>query len=1136
MNEFEARLAHLSPERRELLRQASLRERMARSRIRPRPRPEHIPLTFGQRRLWLLDRLSPGLVAYNSPAAQWLHGALDAADLRRAIQSWIDRHEVLRTVYPANTGEPYQKILAAQTLPWCELSAEGDDLDARREEAFRIAREETAKPFALQVGPPVRAALIAVAPDLHLLVLTFHHIAIDGWSITSLLREMFEAYNRLRAGDAIDTTAPELQIADVALWQQETWGGERLRPQLDFWKQHLDGAPAVLDLPTDRPRPAAQTFRGATRSTDIPAPLYARLQALAREQKTTLSTVVLAAFQVLLSRYTGQEQVVTAMGVAGRSRHELEPVIGFFVNTLPLRADLSGDPDFIEVLTRAQATLLHAMENADTPLDRIFEDMRLPRSISYTPFAQVMYFFQSYPMDNAVMTGIRIERVPLGDIRPPTAQSDLSLFVNQQHEGELMFEYSTELYDDSTIRRMGGHLITLLEAATDAPRTPVSALPLLTAAERDEQARWNATFRELPRNPTIAALFVEQVARTPDATAVQFGARAMSYRELDLRADAVAIELRALGVKPGVLVGLYVERSLEMLIGLIAILKAGGAYVPLDPSYPVDRLAYMVETSRSTVLVTQATLRDALPMAMPSMEMLSVVAVDADAALPTSAQPCPDSGVGANDPAYVIFTSGSTGKPKGVEIRQKSAVNLIRSIAREPGIGPDDTICAISTLSFDIALTELVIPLTVGARILLVDRDTVRDGLRLRKLVDGEALTIMQATPATWRMLLDVGWAGKPGMRIISTGEALPRELADRLLPLGRELWNLYGPTETTVYSALCKVEAGSGPIIVGRPVDNTRIHIVDKRMQPLPVGVPGELLIGGEGLASGYRGRADLTAEKFIADPFSDGDDARLYRTGDLAFWRADGTVQVVGRIDHQIKLRGFRIELGEIETVLAQYEGVTQAVVHCREDRPGDQRLVAYYTHDGRTHDGRTHDGGTRDGGPLADTDLRAYLKNALPEYMVPAAFVALDAFPLTPNGKVDRNALPAPDAAGGERADHIAPRTLEEEALVGLWGDLLNLKRVDVRANFFDLGGHSLLATQMLARVEYDFGVELPLRVLFESPTLEQMAARIAAACEAADQLAMAAMLQNFENMSDDEILQRLSTDSNAGAAHE
>lgn len=1121
MNEFEERLAHLSPERRELLRQASLRERMARSRIRPRPRPEHIPLTFGQRRLWLLDRLSPGMAAYNSPAAEWLHGALDAADLRRAIQSLIDRHEVLRTVYPANAGEPYQKILATQTLPWSELSAEGDDLDARRKDALRIAREETAKPFALQVGPPIRAALIAAGPELHLLVITFHHIAIDGWSITSLSREMYDAYSRLRAGEALDTTAPELQIADVAMWQNETWGGERLRPQLDFWKQHLAGAPVVLDLPTDRPRPALQTFRGATRATDIPAPLYARLQTLARERKTTMSTVVLAAFQVLLSRYTGQDQLVTAMGVAGRSRHELEPVIGFFVNTLPLRADLSGNPDFIEILARAQATLLHAMENADTPLDRIFEEMRLPRSMSYTPFAQVMYFFQSYPMEDSVITGVRVEDVALEDIRPPTAQSDLSLFVNQHHEGELMFEYSTELYDDSTIRRLGGHLLTLLESVADAPHTPMSELPLLTAAERDEQARWNDTFRELPRNPTIAALFAEQVARTPDATAVQFGTRAMSYRELDLRADAIAHELRALGVKPGVLVGLYVERSLEMLVGLVAILKAGGAYVPLDPSYPVDRLAYMVETSRSTVLVTQSALRDALPVAVPS-----VVVVDADAALPAPAQPCPDSGVGADDPAYVIFTSGSTGKPKGVEIRQKSAVNLIRSIAREPGIGAGDTICAISTLSFDIALTELVIPLTVGARILLVDRDTVRDGLRLRKLVDAEALTIMQATPATWRMLLDVGWAGKPSMRIISTGEALPRELADRLLPMGRELWNLYGPTETTVYSALCKVEAGIGPIIVGRPVDNTCIHIVDRHMQPLPVGVPGELLIGGEGLAAGYRGRADLTAEKFIADPFSLRDDARLYRTGDLAFWRTDGTVQVVGRIDHQIKLRGFRIELGEIETVLAQYEGVTQAVVHCREDRPGDQRLVAYYTHESGTHDG----------GAVAETDLREYLKNALPEYMVPAAFVALEAFPLTPNGKVDRNALPAPDATAGERADHIAPRTPEEEALVALWGDLLNLPRIDVRDNFFDLGGHSLLATQMLARIEYDFGVELPLRVLFESPTLEQMAARVAAACAAADQLAMASMLQNFENMSDDEILQQLSADSKAGAIHE
>ncbi len=1114
MNELDQRIAQLSPEQRELLRQATIRERTARSRIRPRPRPERIPLTFGQRRLWLLQRLDPGLTAYNSSWGLWLHGDADGERLQRALQALIDRHEVLRTTYPAQGGEPYQQILPSATLPWRTCVAAGEDVEARRADAARIAREHASQPFDLATDVPIRAALIDAGPGLRLLAIVFHHIAIDGWSVTTLLREMFGDYVRLGAGGDVATAVPELQIADVALWQQEALGGERLRGQLDFWASHLTGAPAVLDLPTDRPRPATPTFRGDVWSTDIPASLYTDLQAMARERGTTLSTVLFAAFQSLLSRYSGQTRGVTAMGVAGRARLELEPVIGFFVNSLPLGADLSDDPTFADHLARTHAAVLRAMEHADAPLDRILETLRLPRSTSYTPFAQTMYFFQNFPSWDPDIDGLRVEDAHIRDIRPPTAQGDLMLFVNPHHERELMFEYSTDLYDEATIRRLAGHLLCLLAAAVKTPDAPVSRLPLLTDEERVQIDGWNDTVRALPDVPTIPALFAAQVARTPEAVAVRFGDRSMTYAELDRRADMAAQALRESGVKPGVLVGLYVDRSLEMLIGLVAILKAGGAYVPLDPAYPVDRLAYMVETSQSPVLVTQPALRDALPAAVPS-----VVVIDADAPLADAVEPLSGAGVGPADPAYVIFTSGSTGKPKGVEIRQKSAVNLIRSIARQPGLEAGDTICAISTLSFDIALTELVIPLTVGACILLVDRDTVRDGLRLRRLVDAEPVTIMQATPATWRMLLDVGWAGKPSMRIISTGEALPRELADRLMPLGRELWNLYGPTETTVYSALCRVEPGSGPILVGRPVDNTRIHIVDRHMQPLPIGVPGELLIGGDGLAAGYRGRPDLTAEKFIADPFSAEPGARLYRTGDLAFWRPDGTIQVVGRIDHQIKLRGFRIELGEIETVLAQYPGLTQVVVHCREDSPGDPRLVAYYTHEGTAPD---------------TAELRAHLKRALPEYMVPAAFVALDAFPLTPNGKVDRRALPAPDVGGVAGGELIAPRTPEEEALAALWTDLLRLPQIDVRANFFDLGGHSLLATQMLARIEYDFGIELPLRVLFESPTLEQMAARVAAECEAADRAAMAALLGDSDGLSEAELMQRLA--AGAGATHE
>ena len=1110
MNDFEQRLAHLSPERRELLRRAAQQERSTRGRIRPQPRPEHIPLTFGQRRLWLLDQFAPGLVAYNSPMGKWLHGQLDVDALRAAVQSLIDRHEVLRTVYLARGGQPYQQILSRCELPWRFAVAEGRDTDAQRGDALRIAREEVARPFILATQPPIRAVLVQVADDLHLLAIIFHHIAIDGWSISTMDQEIVDAYNQARAGKPLHRAAPELQIADVALWQQQTFGGDGLQQQLDFWARHLADAPAVLDLPSDRARPAMQSFQGSLCSTQIPSALYARLQAFAREQQVTLSILMFAAFQSLLARYCGQDRVVAAMGVAGRSRLELEPVVGFFINMLPLQANVSDDPAFVTFLLRTRGVVLEAMENADTPLDRILETLRLPRSTSYTPFAQVMYFFQSYPEHALDMSGLRLVDVHVSALRPPTAQGDLSLFVNQHGPGDLMFEYSTDLYDETTIQRMGGHLVTLLAAIVESPQTPLSRLPMLTSEEVEQQARWNDTRRALPENPTIAALIAEQTVRTPDAVAVIFAGRELSYRELDRRANMIAHALRAHGVRPGVLVGLYVERSLEMLIGLLGILKAGGAYVPLDPSYPVDRLAYMVNLSAASVIVTQTALRDTVPSPVPS-----VVVVDADAPLEASADAPPQGGAGPDDPAYVIFTSGSTGKPKGVEIRQRSAVNLIRSIAREPGLTDADTICAISTLSFDIALTELVAPLTVGARILLVDRDTVRDGLRLRRLVDTAPLTIMQATPATWRMLLDVGWSGRRDMRIISTGEALPRELADRLMPMARELWNLYGPTETTVYSALCRVQPGEGPIIVGRPVDNTQIHIVDRHMQRLPVGVPGELLIGGDGLAAGYRERPDLTAEKFIPDPFSAdlspaNPQARLYRTGDLAFWRTDGTVQVIGRIDHQVKLRGFRIELGEIETVLAQYPGITQVVVHCREDRPGDQRLVAYFT--------RETIGAT-------DAELRAHLKRALPDYMVPSAFVGLENFPLTPNGKIDRRALPAPEALTGMSDDLVAPRTPEEETLAKLWGELLNLPAVDVRANFFDLGGHSVLGTQMLSRIEYEYGIELSLRVLFEAPTLEQMAVRVADACAQADQNDLEALLRKLEHLSDDEVAQQL-----------
>jgi amino acid adenylation domain-containing protein len=1106
VSDIHQRIAGLSPAKRELLLQQLATRQTGAKKIQPQPRPERVPLTFGQRRLWLIDRLMPGVVAYNLPVAHWLDGEPDRAALRAALQWLIDRHESLRTVFRAHHGEPFQVVAEQAELPWLERTVVGTTPDERRAEAIRIAREDASRPFDLAVAPALRAALISADARTHLLLLTFHHIAVDGWSIAQLAEEFELAYNALQGGVSPVLPPPTLHIADIALWQQSAVAEESLRVQLDYWCDRLAGAPSALDMPTDRPRPPMQGFNGAHLGMDVARARLERYEELARAHKATLSMVFLAAFQAVLARYTGQYDLVIGMGIAGRSRAELERVVGFFVNTLPVRARFDGTTPFAAHLAAVRESVLGAMEHAEAPLDRVLEALRLPRPATHTPFAQAMFFYQNQPSHEIELAGVRAEDVDAWDVSPPSAQSDLTLFVGQEPARRgggtrLVFQYDTDLFDAATIEHLGGHLLCLLDAAASAPQTAVGALPLIGADEDAMLARWNDRRRELPAEPTVAALLRAQVERSPDATALVFGERALSYRELDRRGNALAHMLRAAGVGAGSLVGLYVERSVEMVVGLVAVLKAGGAYVPLDPSYPKERLAYMLEVSGARVLLTQAALAGELPAAVET-----VIRIDADASA-SLAEHGPDGGARPDDPAYVIFTSGSTGRPKGVEIRQCAAVNLLRSVAREPGVAAGDVVCAISTLSFDIALFELVLPLTVGAQILLVDRDTVRDGVALRRLVEQRPITVMQATPATWRMLLDAGWRGKPGLKMISTGEALPRPLASALLPCGRELWNLYGPTETTVYSALCAITPATGPIHVGMPVDNTQIHIVDRALRRQPIGVPGELLIGGAGLATGYRGRPDLTAEKFIPDPFGAEPGGRLYRTGDLARWRRDGTIEVIGRIDHQVKLRGFRIELGEIEAALARHADVAQAVVHCREDRPGDKRLVAYVI-------------GTS---PLTASTLREHLKRSLPDYMVPGAFVMLKAFPLTPNGKVDRRALPPPD--DGDDGAGIAPSTPEEEALAELWCQLLQRQNVGLRDDFFALGGHSLLATQMLVRIELLFGVELPLRALFEGPTIEELAARIAAQRTNVDADDLEALLSSLEGLSDEEVSGRL-----------
>jgi amino acid adenylation domain-containing protein len=1073
------KLAGLSSAKRALLEKLVAERRAAAGEVRPRPRPERIPLSFGQERLWVVEQLAPGSAAYNEAIVLWLEGALDVDALQRAIDEVVRRHESLRTSAPAEGGRPYQRIAPSLTVPLQQAEATSDD------EALRMASSAIAASFDLVRGPLVRALLVRVGAERHLLAIAVHHLLIDGWSIHVVLGELARLYN----GEQLPE--PRLQYADYALWQREWLEGERMERQVAYWREHLDGCPSTLDLPADRPRPPVQSFKGSVVRHLIPPDLYEAVEQFSRRENVTPFMTLFAAWTTLLHRLTGQEDLPLGVGLANRPRAELESIVGFFVNTLVLRTRFDGAPTFLDLLAQVRETTLGAQANQDAPLSRVLETMKLDRAASHMPFVQVMLFFQNYAQNAVAMNGLRVSRVPLDLVHPGSTQTDIALFINQEAVGELLFQYSTDLFDTETIERLAGNFVVLLRAAVADPSLPIAQLPLLTDAERAQLAKWNDT-----RVPYEPGPLIELLQPASDRPAVTFRGRTMTYGELRARATALADELRAKGVGPGSLVGLFVERSLEMVIGLVAILEAGGAYVPLDPSYPAERLAFMLGDAEARVVVTQQELRDQVPV-----QGLEIVIADAQAPSPRAGgERVAEGRVRGDDLAYVIFTSGSTGRPKGVQITQRSAANLLQSVAKEPGMTAHDTICAVSTLSFDIALFELVLPLTVGAHILLADRDTVRDGNALSRLVAQNDVTIMQATPATWRMLLDIGWRGKPGLKIISTGEALPRELAERLLPCGRELWNLYGPTETTVYSALGRIESGSGPIPIGRPVANTQIHIVDRHMQLLPPGVPGELLIGGDGLARGYLGRPDLTAEKFIA-----WGDTRVYRAGDLAAWRRDGTLEVLGRMDHQVKLRGFRIELGEIEAVLARHEGVEQAVVHCREDRPGDKRLVAYTK------------------GSASTDALRDHLRKSLPDYMIPAAFVALEQFPLTPNGKVNRHALPAPEAFAAPVTE--PPRTPDEQSIAALWADLLGRTDIGRDDNFFDLGGHSLLAMQLLARLEKATGVEVPLRALFDAPTVATLAGKVAEARAASlEGENLDELLSQLEGLSDEEALTR------------
>ncbi|MBD1938355.1 non-ribosomal peptide synthetase [Microcoleus sp. FACHB-68] len=1106
MSDLLARMAELSPEKRELLlrRLNQRKENVSPISIKPQARNSNVfPVSFSQQRLWFLDQLDPGNPTYNIPAAIRLTGKLNLAALEQSFNEVIKRHEVLRVTFATVDEQPVQII-----HPTGDFKLPVLDLTPFQNQDSQIQNfivEEAKRPFDLAKDPLLRVRLLHLKDSEYVVILTMHHIIADGWSMGIFIEEIATLYQAFSNGKPSPLLELPIQYPDFAIWQRKWLQGEVLEKQIAYWKKQLGGTLPVLELPADRPRPAVQTFQGAQESFIVPKKLTEAIAELSRREGTTLFMTLLAAFKVLLYRYTGQTDILIGSPIANRNRAEIEKLIGFFVNTLVLRTDLANNPTFRELLSRVREIALGAYAHQDLPFEKLVEELQPARNMSHAPLFQVMFVLQNSPLSSLKLPGLTLH--PL-EIETTTAKFDLTLSMLNTEQGlNGVVEYNIDLFDAATIKQIIGHFQTLLEGIIANPEQQISKLPLLTEQERDQLlVGWNnSSAEEQGRKENsglcLHQLFEVQVEKTPDAVAAVFENQQLTYQELNQRANQLANYLQTLGVQPEVLVGICIERSLEMLVGILGILKAGGAYVPLDPAYPRERLALMLEDAQVPVLLTQKCLVETLPE-----HQAQVVCIDQYELDNSDNNSIKDFNFPKSNPfnlAYVIYTSGSTGRPKGVQIAHASVINFLRSMQKRLEVTNKEVFIAETSLSFDIAVLELFLPLITGACVVLVSREVASNGTELLKMLTSSGATFMQATPATWQMLLAVGWQESKNLKILCGGEALPRKLANQLLERGANVWNLYGPTETTIWSTIYKVESNEQPVSIGRPIANTQIYILDSSLQPVPIGAVGELYIGGAGLSRGYLNRPDLTAEKFIPNPFfkeREGEGGfyftqtsdRLYKTGDLARYLPTGQIEYLGRIDHQVKIRGFRIELGEIESALSQHSSVREAVVTAREDRPGEKFLVAYLVPNEQLVNEKSQISN------LKSSELRNFLKEKLPDYMVPAVFVLLEALPLTPNGKVDRRSLPAPDTAISDLTSaFISPRNPVEEVIAGIWTEVLHVERVGIDDNFFELGGHSLLATQVISRLREALQIELPLRYLFESPTVAGLGERINAA---------------------------------------
>ncbi|HXG50498.1 MAG TPA: amino acid adenylation domain-containing protein [candidate division Zixibacteria bacterium] len=1018
------------------------------------------PASDSQTRIWYMEQFAPESGAYNVTAAIRFTGTMDREALRRAVDRLVERHEALRTTFQSSDGRLVQVIAPALQLDLPEIDLGDAPEEKRIDLARQILREEARRPFDIARGPLTRLLLVRLGDRDHLLSLVMHHLISDQWSLGVIAREISASYNAHRNGVPPPAAAAAVQYGDFALWQNERVTEEQLRQDLAYWKRRLSGMQPA-SVPTDRPRPAVQTFRGTHRSLAMSAELIERLRKIALEENATLYMVFLAAFKVLLSRYCARDDVALGSPVANRTRAEWESVIGTFINVLVLRTDLSGNPSLREVVRRVREVVLDAFAHQELPFQRLVKELAPGRDASRSPLVQVLFNFQ-----NAPLHGVDFDDISWSpfEIEQWAAQFDLGVTVDPAITRKIFLSYNTDLYEGATAERILREYVGVLEAiATDAEQR-LASFAVRLAGDAGQGAR--GLELRYPR-ACLHELFEEQVERTPEAVALVFENQVLSYRELNERANRLARRLRQIGVGPGALVGICAERSAELVAGLLGILKAGGAYVPIDPAYPNERIGFILEDSGVAALVTQRILREQLTATgIPFVCLNEVFAEEepltAAGNLPRASEP--------DETAYVIYTSGSTGQPKGVRVPHRAVVNFLYSMKERPGISGADVMLSVTTISFDIAVLELFLPLITGARVVIAGRETVVDGRALGEKISACGATIMQATPTTWRMMVEAGWEGSRTLKVLCGGESLRGDLARELLARSGSVWNLYGPTETTVWSTVWKVEPGCERVTLGRPIHNTEIHILDGNFLPVPVGVVGEIYIGGDGVALGYLNRPELTAERFVPNPFGPAS-SRLYRTGDLGRHLADGNIEFIGRTDSQVKIRGFRVELGEIEAVLSGHEGVKEVVAAVR----GGDRLVAYVV----AQAGRSLEAG----------ELREYARGKLPGYMVPGAFVFLDRLPLTPNGKIDRQALPEPDS--GPRTVKSAPKDRLEFEIANVWKRLLKIDALGAHENFFELGGNSLEAARLLATIQTELGPRIRLPDFLTCPTVAHLA---------------------------------------------